>query len=271
MEQVASGAVGCVCLRLLGPLEVSVDGRMIAWPQVAQRVLLAAFGLSPGRVVSVRELVDALWQEEVSQRRTSNLQSHIYQLRRQLLAIRAGERLRVLTQPPGYRLSLTGADRDVDQMEALVQSARAAVKARDLPEAAQRFRRALGLWRGPTIADVVDASPQLRWQAREFDELRLAVLEERIEADLALGRHGELIGELTRLVGEHPLRERARHQLMLSLYRSGRRAEALRCYHDARLVFAEELGLDPGPALAELHEAILRGDDHAPRYARGSR
>jgi DNA-binding SARP family transcriptional activator len=257
-----SQAVGCsVSLRLLGPVEVSVDGRAIAWPQVAQRVLLAALGLSPDRVVNVRDLVGALWREEASRRRISNLQSHIYQLRRQLLEIRAAERLRVLTQPPGYRLSFVGADRDVDQMEALVVSARTAVNAGNLPEAAERFRRALGLWRGPAIADVVDVAPQLLWQAQELDEFRLTILEERLEADLALGCHGELIGELARLVGEHPFRERPRHQLMRSLYRSGRRAEALRCFHDARLVFAEELGLDPGPALTELHEAILRGDD----------
>jgi DNA-binding SARP family transcriptional activator len=245
---------------LLGPVEIRISGLPVIIPQLAKRVILAALALSADRVVGARDLIETLWQEDVSKRRIGNLQSHVSQLRRILCQAGGDAAVRIRTQPPGYRLTLLGATRDIDEMERLVHGARAAMSTSAIEEAATKYRVALELWRGPTLGDVAEVSPRLRCIATQLDERRLAVLEERVTADMALGLHGDLVSELTGLVSHYPFREKSRCQLMVCLYRNGRRADALTCYHDARKLFAEELGLDPGAELDALYQRILRAD-----------
>jgi DNA-binding SARP family transcriptional activator len=258
----AAGCTGAALkIRLLGPLEVSVQDQAAAFPQLSQRVLLAALALERNRVVSAAELVDAVWQEEPTRRRIGNLHTHICQLRRQLSRLEPGRAgSRIATQPPGYRLVLDGVECDVDLLSRLTTRARAASRNGDFAGAALHCRDALALWRGPALADITEASPRLRGHAEQLHERWLALLEERIEAELALGLHAELVSELSQLVAEYPLSEKWRCQQMLCLYRCGRQAEALACYRAARREFDEQLGLDPGPALTALHQRILESD-----------
>jgi DNA-binding SARP family transcriptional activator len=245
---------------LLGPVEIIVRGRAVALPQLAKRVLVAALAVTPHRTVSVRELIDTIWREDVTRRRIANLHSHVSQLRQRLREAGADTGLLIMTQPPGYQLALIDASTDVDELDRLVDDARAAMRAGDPAAAAARYRQALRLWRGPSLADVAEVSPVLRGSSYELEERRLAILDARVEADLMLGLHRDLIGELSALVSQHPFRERPRCQLMLCLYRSGRRVEALDCYQDARRLLADRLGLDPGSELARLQGRILRSD-----------
>jgi DNA-binding SARP family transcriptional activator len=190
-------------------------------------------------VVSTDRLIDALWEEKAPESGRKALQVYVSGLRKAL----GKERLQ--TQAPGYILRLTPDEFDRGRFERLVGEGRHA--------------EALALWRGPALQEFA----YQRFAGAEIErieELRLACLEQRIEDDLAAGRHGALVGELEALVREHPLRERARAQLMVSLYRSGRQSEALHAYRDVRLLLAEELGLDPGPELQRLEKAILVQD-----------
>jgi len=255
-----SAGASTVRVCLLGPVEITVRGNVVSLPQTAKRVIMAGLTVAGGRPVSVRELIDTLWREEVTSRRIGNLQSHISQLRQRLRDVGAEAGLRILTQPPGYRLALIDASTDVDEMERLVGEARRAMRVGDTALAAQRYRESQRLWRGPAMADVAEVSARLQCWSQEFDERRLTVLDERVAAELALGLHGDLVGELTATVSRYPLRERPRCQLMLCLYRCGRRAEALACYQDARRLFADELGLDPSPELVRLQNMILKAD-----------
>jgi DNA-binding SARP family transcriptional activator len=163
------------------------------------------------------------------------------------------------TQGPGYLLRLAPEQLDLRRFERLLEEAREAL-AEGRPEpAATMLREGLSVWRGPPLADFT-YEPWAQLAIARLEELRLACLEERIEADLAVGRHGELVGELEALITEHPLRERPRGQLMLALYRSGRQAEALAAYQDARRTLVDELGIDPTPALQQLEKRILTQD-----------
>jgi DNA-binding SARP family transcriptional activator/nucleotide-binding universal stress UspA family protein len=173
-------------------------------------------------------------------------------------ALEAAGFRRLVTRPPGYVLELEPDELDLARFEHLVERARGELAAS--PEsAAETLRQALALWRGPALADFAyEAFAQA--PAARLEELRLAALEERIDADLACGRHGELVGELEGLVGQHPLRERLRGQLMLALYRAGRQAEALEAFQDARRELVDELGIDPSPALQRLERSILQQD-----------
>jgi DNA-binding SARP family transcriptional activator len=246
---------------LLGPVEITADRQVTGIPQLAQRVVLAMLAAAGNRVVPVATLIDALWQEEVSRRRIKNLHAHIYQLRRRLsdLGDRPGA-VQIVTQPPGYRLVLADGGLDVDVFSRLVGEARGALAAGDHDRSRELYRQALSLWRGPALADVVEAAPQLRGLAEQFEMERLTAVQERITADLAGGMDAELLVELTELVARYPLQERLRCQLMLCLYRCGRQADALATYHDARRTLRDELGLDPGPELRELHQRILTGE-----------
>lgn len=245
---------------LLGPVEIIVGGRAVALPQLAKRVLVAALAVAADRPVSVRELIDVIWREDVTRRRIANLHSHVSQLRLRLREAGADVGLRIMTQPPGYQLAFIDASTDVAELDRLVDDARTAMRASDPAAAAARYRQALRLWRGAALADVAEVSPVLGSSSRELEERRLAILDARVEADLMLGLHRDLIGELSALVSRHPLREWPRCQLMLCLYRSGRRAEALDCYQDARRLLADRLGLDPGSELVRLQGRILRSD-----------
>lgn len=247
-------------LNLLGPVEIIVRGTALAFPQLAKRVIVAALAVTADRPVSVRELIDTIWREDVTRRRMANLQSQVSQLRQWLREAGADEGLRILTRPPGYQLVLLDASTDLADLDRLTEDAQAAMRANEPAAAADDYRRALSLWRGTALADVAEASPALLGSSRELEERRFAILDARVEAELMLGRHRGLIGELSALVARYPFRERLRYQLMLCLYRSGRRAEALSCYHDARHLLAEQLGLDPGADLAGLQGRILRSD-----------
>ena len=238
--------------RLLGPLEVlGDDGQPVALAGGRERVLLATLVLGANQTVSTDRLVDALWGDDPPTTAANSLQVHVSKLRKKLSVAGTGENLS--SAPRGYVLR-TGPDEvDLAEFERLVSAATG-----DPAQVSMRLREALALWRGPALVDV--ASNLLQGEKTRFEELRLLTLERRIEADLALGRHAELVGELEHLVQADPLREGPRHQLMLALYRSGRQADALATYKEARQVLAEELGLDPGPELQALEMAILNQD-----------
>jgi DNA-binding SARP family transcriptional activator len=235
--------------RILGPLEVSADGEPLQLSGQKQRALLALLLLDVNRVVSTDRIVDALWGEEPPRTAATSLQNFVSQLRKLL-----GSDV-VVTKPPGDQLRIEPEQLDLERFMRLVEESRAEPPA----ERAAKLRRALALWRGRPLADLgFEAFAQQ--EIGRLEELRLAALEDRLEAELEAGRHSDLIGELEAFADEHPLRERLRSQLMLALYRSGRQAEALQIYHDTRRVLVDELGIEPSPTLQQLHGAILRQD-----------
>jgi DNA-binding SARP family transcriptional activator len=243
---------------ILGPLEAYDGERRLSIGGAKQRALLAMLLLHEGEVVSSDRLVDAVWGESASDDGAKSLSVAVSRLRKVLEPERsrgaAGQLL--VTRPPGYVLSLEEDQLDLHSFERLVVEARSA---QDPATAARLLREALALWRGEPLADLAYESFGQPEIAR-LEEARLAALEHRIEADLALGRHDEVVGELEGLTAQHPLRERLRGQLMLALYRSGRQAEALEAYQAARAGLVEELGIEPGRPLRELHQAILQQD-----------
>jgi DNA-binding SARP family transcriptional activator len=235
--------------RILGPLEVLDDGQALDLGGAKQRSLLAVLLLNANQVVSSDRLIDALWGEEPPETAAKALQVYVSQLRRVL-----GKEC-LETKAPGYRLQVEPNQLDLRVFESLLEEAKEAE-----PDAASpKLREALALWRGRPLGEFAyERFAQL--EIGRLEELRVACLEERIEADLAHGRHHELVGELETLVARHPLRERFRGQLMLALYRAGRQAEALDTYQEARRVSVEELGLEPGRSLRRLEKAILQQD-----------
>jgi DNA-binding SARP family transcriptional activator len=240
-------------LRLLGPLEALVDGRQIGLGGTRQRTLLVLLLLRANEVVSRDRLIDDVWGNEPPDTAANALAALVARLRRVLPADL------LLTEPGGYELRIERAALDLHRFEALVEEGGAALARGEAARAADQLRAALALWRGPALAEFV-YEPFAQPAVLRLEELRLTALERRIDADLALGRHLDLVGELQALVLEHPLRERLRAQLMLALYRSGRQADALETYRDGRRILVEELGIDPSPALQELEGAILRHD-----------
>jgi peptide/nickel transport system substrate-binding protein len=249
--------------RILGPLEVCQDGRVLALAGDRQRALLAVLLLHPNAPVSADELIDALWGERPPRSASNALRVHVSRLRTAFED--GGERSEVRsngvlsTRGHGYVLRVEPGELDVDRFCDLVELGRKALADSDAEEAARLLRSALALWRGPPLADFT-YEPFAQAAIARLEELRVAALEERIEADMALGRHPELVAELAELVEQNPLRERLRGQLMLALYRSGRQAEALEVYQEFRRGLSEQLGLDPGPALRQLELAILGRD-----------
>src|SRR5262245_48788897 len=201
--------------RILGPLEVEGPAGSVAVGGLRQRALLAVLLLDPGRVVATDRLVDQVWGEHAPKTATTSLQNAVSRLRREL-----GSDV-LETQAPGYVLRIRPEQVDAHRFESQLRAARRAA-----PEARRELiESALGLWRGPALAEFT-FEPFAEPEIRRLDELRIVALEDRIEADLELGRHGDVVGELEGLVKEHPLRETFRRQLMLALYRSGRQAEA---------------------------------------------
>jgi len=235
--------------RILGPLEVWDDGRPIPLRGARQRGLLALLLLNANQVVSGDRLLDELWGDDQPAARGTALRVRVSQLRK---ALGSGGRC-IATQPPGYVLRLERHQLDLARFEDLVADSGGS----DLSSSASRLGEALALWRGPPLADFAYESFAQAAIGR-LEELRLAVVERRIDADLGLGRHSELVGELETLVAEHPLRERFAAQLMLALYRAGRAADALDVYSRTRRMLVDELGIEPGTALQELERAILR-------------
>ena len=227
--------------RILGPLEVIEDGRSIALGGARQRALLAILLTHANGVVSVDRLTDGLWGDRPPRTATNTIQYFVSQLRKLLGADR------IATRPPGYLIRVERGELDLDRFERLVERTDA-----------EALHEALALWRGPPLADLAyDALAAA--EIGRLEELRLVALERRVDADLELGRHAQVVGELEKLVTEHPLRERPWAYLMLALYRSGRQAEALAAYQRARKTL-DELGIEPGRPLQELERAMLRHD-----------
>src|ERR671935_749132 len=225
--------------RILGPFEVGRNGEPLELPAGKPRALLAVLLLRRGEVVSVDRLVDELWGEQPPPTAAKNVQGYVARLRRVL-----GNGA-LLTQAPGYALRVEALD--AARFQALVEEARH----EEPGAAAPRLEEALALWRGPPLADFA-YEPFAQDEIRRLEELRVSALEDRIDADLALGRHEKVVAELEALAREHPLRERLQGLRLIALYRCGRQAEALEAYRQARRTLVDELGIEPGPELQEL-------------------
>jgi len=247
-------------IRLLGPVEASLSERLLPLDRPQQRALLALLALNANRVVSTDRLIDALWGERPPPTASVALYGLVSGLRKLLEPDHASV---VVTKAPGYLLGLPAEQIDLGRFELLAAEGRRALGSDDADTASARLAEALELWRGPPLQDL-QFLPFAQKEVGRLEESHLAVLEARLEADLARGRNGDLVPELESLVAEHPLRERLRAQLMLALYRAGRQADALAAYRDARTVLADELGLEPSAELLALERAILR---HEPSLA----
>ena len=253
--------------RILGPLQALDEGRILPLGGAKQRSTLAVLLLGRNQVVSRDRLIDGVWGASPPPSAGSTLETYVSRLRRVLPDDAHGHR--VVTQAPGYRLRVEAGELDLDRFETLLDHARTK-RAADDPEAAGNdLREALSLFRGAPLEDLVHA-PFAPAEIGRLEELRLDALEQRLEADLAVGRHAEVVGELESLAARHPFREVLWGQLMLALYRAGRQGDALLAFDRARRTLAEELGVDPGPSLKQLHRQILRQDpalNHAASFA----
>ncbi|HEU0088699.1 MAG TPA: BTAD domain-containing putative transcriptional regulator [Pseudonocardiaceae bacterium] len=243
--------------RVLGPIEATRDGRAVPLSGRKQRGVLAMLLLNANRTVPVDHLITGLWDEDVPGRPRNTLQVYVSSLRRVLEPdrCRAAQRL-LITQDPGYRLQVSSEQLDLLQFTTAAGEGRRLLAESRYEQAAGQLRRALALWRGSALADLAD-EPFAQSELPALEESRLVAVEARIEAELALGRTEEIIGELNRLIADYPYRERFRGLLMLALYRSGRQVEALQAYQSTRKTLLHELGVDPGPELRELERAIL--------------
>ena len=246
---------------LLGTLEVVDDrGEVVDLGGLQPRTVLAILLVAGGRVVTADAVVDELWGDEPPATATGTLQSYVSRLRRVLEASRGRSDHKVLLwEPPGYRLAVPPEDVDLHRFEVLADEGRSLLSAGRTEEAREALTAAEALWRGPAMAEFRDRE-FAAGLARRLEERRLAAREDRIAADLALGHHAAVAGELSELVAAHPLREELRAHLAVALYRSGRQAEALRALADAGRTLREELGIEPSRPLQELESAILAQD-----------
>jgi DNA-binding SARP family transcriptional activator len=238
--------------RLLGPMEVLDGGTALALRGLKPRALLARLLVTPNRTVAVDRLVDDLWGEAVPDTAAKMVQIHVSQLRKLLPADV------LVTRPPGYLAQVDPEEIDIVRFDRLRRTGRAALEAGEAATAGGQLRDALALWRGEALAEF--AEPFAQTERNHLDELRLACLEDRVEADLMQARHAELVGELAAEVTRFPLRERLRRQSMLALYRSGRHADALAAYDDFRRRLDDDLGLEPSAELRRLQQLILNQD-----------
>ncbi|SRR6266545_5296070 len=252
--------------RILGPLEASDGERLLALGGARQRAVLALLLLRANEALPRDLIVDELWGEKPPQTAGKVLQNCVSALRKELPA--GGGALR--TVGGAYALQVAPGELDRDRFERGLAEGRAALAAGETEEAAEQLRAALGLWRGSPLSDFT-YERFAQDEITRLEELHLEAVEDRIDADLALARHDGLVPELEALAGRHPLRERLRGQLMLALYRSGRQAEALAAYRDARRTLLGDLGIEPGRALQELERAILAQDPALEAAERGPR
>jgi DNA-binding SARP family transcriptional activator len=250
--------------RILGPLEVVGKNGALELGGPKQRATLAILLLSANRVVSVDRLADELYAGAAPVTALKQVQRQISELRK-LLGPDAG----IETRSPGYTIRLAPEQFDLSAFERLAADGSEALAAGDAWRARELLAEALGLWRGPPLADLAYES-FAGTPIERLEEIRLAALEQRIDADIAVARHGDVVGELRELVTEHVLRERFHEQLMLALYRSGRQAEALEAYRGARLALREHFGLEPSPALQQLERRILTQDASLELEGRGA-
>jgi DNA-binding SARP family transcriptional activator len=241
-------------VRLLGPFEVTDAGQTLAVGGGRRRALLALLALHPNEVLPAERLIDELWGERPPPTAPKGLQVQVSQLRKDLA--QDGNESVLQTRSNGYVLQISPDQVDIRRFELKLDEGARALNAGEPGRAAERLREALAMWRGPPLVDFT-YEPFAQQEIARLEELRLVAVEQRIEAELALGRHVHVVPELERLVAEEPLRERLRWLLMLALYRCGRRAAALDVYRDGRQAMVDELGLEPGPALRELEAEIL--------------
>jgi DNA-binding SARP family transcriptional activator/Tfp pilus assembly protein PilF len=251
-------------VRLLGPVDVVVDGSIRAVQGLRRKAVLAVLALHVGEIVGTDRILDAAWGDQMPSTAINTLQRHMSHLRALL-----GSRDAIVARMPGYVLDIGDDGTDLRVAERLINQAR---RSSEPTERARLLEQALGLWRGPALLDVRG----LAWldrQADRLDQLRLNATQALIETRLALGQHALVLPELRRLARDNPFDEQVHASLMLALYRSGRQAEALTTYQRVRQALADELGLDPGPALRELEAAILRQDagELSPADARAPR
>lgn len=240
-------------IRILGPLEIRVNGAAAALGGPKQRAVLAMLLLHRNEVVARDRLIEGVWGERPPAAAQRSLDSYVSRLR----AILGADRIE--RRAPGYAVRLESGELDLELFETLLEQGRAAAATGDAATANEVLRQALGLWRGPALADLL-YEPFAAGEAERLEERRILALEERVDADLALGRGPELVSELEQLVSEEPFRQRLLGQLMMSLYRAGREADALAAYEGGRQRLAEELGLEPGPQLRLLQREILGHD-----------
>jgi DNA-binding SARP family transcriptional activator len=246
---------------LLGPLSADLGGTPLTPSAPKQRQVLALLALNAGRVVTVPTLIEELWRDRPPRSYASTLQTYIFQLRNAFEAALPGDsaaRQMLSTQHSGYLLA-DDCRTDVEEFRQLVDAGRTASEAGDHRDASAELGRALRLWRGPALVDV-RMGAVLELEAASLEETRLGVLERRIDADLALGRHGDLLGELTLAVARNPMNEIFCGFLMIALYRSGHVGRSLKAFHELRSVLKDELGVEPCPRVQRLQAAILSGD-----------
>ena len=240
--------------RILGPLEITLDERVISLGGPRERAILAILLLNIGEVVPVERLIDGLWGEARPSSAKHMVHEYVSRLRTALVEVS-----HIATRPPGYKLDLAGAALDVREFGRLTGAVGAAAGAERHAEALPSYDQALALWRGDALADIA-LEGHVQIAAARLDQERRLVGEERIDCALALGQHLQLIAELEHRLDEAPLRERSRAQLMLALYRAGRQTEALERYREGRSLLVEHAGLEPGRDLRELERAILTQD-----------
>ncbi len=242
-------------ISILGPLEIKRGGHALPLPRGKARAALAALLLRPNEVVPTAELIDELWGEDLPQTADNTLQVHVSQLRKALGA----DKGRLVTRPPGYMFVTDGGELDSERFDGLCRRAREAMARGAFGDASDMLDDALRLWRGAPLADVA-MSGIARGEIARLEECRLAALEDRFDADLALGRQHTIVGEVHAALADHPLRECLYRQLMIALYRDGRHADALAVYRTARSRLRDELGIEPSRALTNLQKAILVQD-----------
>lgn len=244
--------------RILGPLEVETDGQLLRIEGLKQRIVLCAMLTAANDVVSVDRLIDWLWSRRPPRAASAVVQAHVSRLRRSLEPDREpwSPSLLLLRRPPGYLLRIDPRQLDSLQFERLAAEGRGALERGDPESASRILGTALGLWRGQALADVafLDAAQD---DIVRLESLRLSATASRIDADLDLGRHDALVPELESLVRAHPLDERLSGQLMIALFRCGRRADSLNVYERVRSTLAAELSIEPSPASQRLHATIL--------------
>ncbi|MET8944901.1 AfsR/SARP family transcriptional regulator [Streptomyces sp. NPDC004542] len=251
-------------IQVLGPLSAEVNGGSIVPTAAKPRQILSLMALYPGRVIPVPMLMEEIWGSEPPQSALTTLQTYILQLRRRLGTAMGpsapGSAKEVLaTRHGGYLLQIPDGSVDVHDYERLMREGQAAFEVGNNAVSAERFRAALDLWSGPALVDV-RVGPILQIEVLRLEESRLVTVERRIDADLRLGRHAELLAELTDLTARHPQHEGLHSQVMVALYRSGRQAAALEVYRKLRVRLIDELGVEPSPQLQRLHQAMLTVD-----------
>jgi DNA-binding SARP family transcriptional activator len=251
-------------IQVLGPLSADVNGVSIVPTAGKPRQILALLAFYPGRVMPVPTLMEEIWGTEMPQSAMTTMQTYILQLRRRLGTAMGpdapGTAKEVLaTRHGGYLLQISQESVDVHRYEQLVTAGQSAFESGDDGRSADLFRDALAMWQGPALVDV-RVGPILEIEVMRLEESRLVTIERRIDADLRLGRHAELLAELTDLIARHPQHEGLHSQAMVALYRSGRQATALDVYRRLRGRLIEELGVEPSPQLQRLHQAMLTVD-----------